>query len=211
MTDLAGQSVVITGAGSGIGKALAEGFLRDGAKVLAADIQEEGLASLTAAGALTQRTDVRQPDQVQALIERAKDETGRVDALFNNAGFGALTRVEDLAPGEFERMIEVHVFGAVYGMRAAIPLMRAQGRGRIINTLSRAAETCGPRNAAYSAAKAALWAATRAAAAETADADILINGLIPDQRRVGAQTPPQKTKEVKHHGSQHDSGGKAFH
>lgn len=179
MSDIAGRTVVITGAASGIGKALAEGFLRDSARVMAADIDADGLAALGDAGALTQATDVRDPAQVEALIARAHAETGRLDALFNNAGIGALTRVEDLAPGEFERMIEIHVFGSVYGMRAAIPIMRAQAYGRIINTLSRAAEICGPRNAAYAAAKAALWATTRAAAAETADTDILVNGLIP--------------------------------
>jgi NAD(P)-dependent dehydrogenase (short-subunit alcohol dehydrogenase family) len=65
---------------------------------------------------------------------------GRVDVLFNNAGMGNRTAVEDLAAGEFEQMLAVHLFGCIYGMRAAIPVMREQGYGRIANVISRAAE-----------------------------------------------------------------------
>jgi NAD(P)-dependent dehydrogenase (short-subunit alcohol dehydrogenase family) len=178
-TDVAGRTIVVTGAGSGIGRALAEGFLRDGARVVAADIRPEGLAPLEARGALVQVVDVSVRDQVRGLLERARAATGRVDVLFNNAGFGSRRAVADLEEGEFERMIAVHLFGTIHGMRFAIPIMREQGRGRIVNTLSRAAEVCGPLDSAYSAAKAATWAATRSAARECADADILINGLIP--------------------------------
>ena len=105
MSAITGHTVVITGAASGIGKALAEGFLADGARVVAADIQKEGLASLAERGALTQRTDVSSRDQLEELIELTRRETGRIDVLFNNAGFGTRRRIEDLEPGEFERMI----------------------------------------------------------------------------------------------------------
>lgn len=179
MTELEGRTVVVTGAASGIGRALAEGFLRGGARVVAADVQASGLVPLREKGALIQHTDVRLREQVEALIERARSETGRVDALFNNAGIGDRGRIEELAPGQLERMIEIHLYGTIWGMRAAIPVMRAQNYGRIVNTLSRAAEISAPGSGAYSAAKAGMWAATRAAAAETADADILVNGLIP--------------------------------
>jgi NAD(P)-dependent dehydrogenase (short-subunit alcohol dehydrogenase family) len=180
-----GRTIVITGAASGIGKAFAEGFLAEGAIVVAADIHAEGLGPLAEVGAIALVTDVSSRSQVQALIERAREETGRIDALFNNAGFGSRTAVEALEEGEFERMIEVHLFGAIYGMRFAIPIMREQGYGRIINTLSRAAEISGPLDSAYSAAKAGIWAATRAAARECADANILVNGLIPGPTNTG--------------------------
>jgi len=182
---LSGRTIVITGAGSGIGRAFAEGFLEEGARVVAADIRTEGLAELESLGALTQKTDVSSREQVDALIERAIAKTGRIDVLFNNAGYGSRTRIEDLDPGEFERMIEVHVFGTVHGLRAALPHMRAAGYGRIINTLSRAAEISGPGDSAYSSAKAAIWALTRGAANETADVDILVNGLIPGPTNTG--------------------------
>ena len=79
----------------------------------------------------------------------------------------------------FERHVAVHLFGCVNGMRAALPHMRRQGYGRIINTLSRNAEVAVPTTSAYAAAKAAMWAATRVTAAEVTDVDILINMLIP--------------------------------
>ena len=179
MSAIEGRTVVITGAGSGIGKALAEGFLRDGARVVAADIDPSGLESLQRDGAHVLRTDVASDDAVRAMLARAVDETGRLDVLFNNAGIGSRTRVEDLAPDEFERMLRIHLFGTVYGMRAAIPVMRAQGYGRIVNTISRGAEAARPGNAAYGAAKAGMYVVTRSAAEEVADADILINALIP--------------------------------
>jgi NAD(P)-dependent dehydrogenase (short-subunit alcohol dehydrogenase family) len=179
MGDLEGRTIVITGAASGIGKALAEGFLRDGATVLGADIRPEGLETIATRGAPVATADVSERDAVERLVERARRETGRLDVLFNNAGFGSRTRIEDLSPGEFERLIEVHLFGTVHGLRFAIPVMRAQRYGRIVNTLSRGAEVSAPGFSAYSAAKAALWALTRAAAREAADADILVNGLIP--------------------------------
>jgi NAD(P)-dependent dehydrogenase (short-subunit alcohol dehydrogenase family) len=179
MAALKDRTIVITGAASGIGKALAEGFLAEGASVVGADISLKGLDDLRAKGAIVRPTDVASPTEVEALIDLAVRETGRLDALFNNAGIALPRRVEELEPGSFEHVIAVHLFGTVYGMRAAIPRMREQGSGRIINTLSRAAEIPQPGTSAYSAAKAALWALTRAASAETADTDILVNGLIP--------------------------------
>ena len=174
-----GTTVVITGAASGIGKAIALGFLADGASVLGVDRAPDGLVDVKEAGGQTEVADVSQPEAVEAFVARAVQDTGRIDALFNNAGYGIRTRIEDLAEHEFEQLVAVHLFGAIYGMRAAIPVMRKQGHGRIVNTLSRAAEIAGPSDSAYSAAKAALWAATRSAACETADTDILVNGLIP--------------------------------
>ncbi len=183
--DIKGQTIVITGAASGIGQAIALGFLRDGAQVVACDIHDEGLAELAGLGAMTQETDVRSRDQVRALIDHAHAETGRVDALFNNAGFGSRKPVAELEAGEFERMIEVHLYGTLHGMRFAIPIMQAQGYGRIINTLSRAAEVSGANDSAYSAAKAGIWAATRSAARECAGSNILVNGLIPGPTNTG--------------------------
>jgi NAD(P)-dependent dehydrogenase (short-subunit alcohol dehydrogenase family) len=179
VSEIAGRTVVITGAANGIGRALAEGFLRDGAYVVGADIDAEGLAALDGLGAIGVRTDVSSREQVADLVRRARLETGRLDVVINNAGTAPRGRVEDLAAGDFERVIATHLYGMVYGMQAAIPVMRHQGYGRIVNTLSRAAEIPAPGLASYSAAKAAMWAAMRAVAAETTDTDILVNGLIP--------------------------------
>lgn len=177
--DVSGRTVVITGAASGIGRALALGFLKDGAKVVAADINGQGLATVQEAGGLAVEADVTKADEVARMIEAAVAETGRIDVLFNNAGLGANTRIEELDPGVFERFMAVHVFGALYGLQAALPIMRAQGYGRVINTLSRGAEARRPGWAAYGSAKAALFALTRVAASEVEGTDILINGMIP--------------------------------
>lgn len=179
MNELDSKTILITGAGAGIGKAFAEGFLAEGASVVAADIRADRLEPLSAAGAITAVVDVADDAQVRSMMDLAMTETGRVDVLFNNAGYGSKTAVEDLTDGEFERLVAVHLFGCIYGMRAAIPIMRAQNHGRIINVVSRAAESPGPNNSAYGAAKAAMFTASRSAAAEVADSDILVNMLFP--------------------------------
>jgi len=177
MSSVKGRTIVITGAGSGIGFACAEGFLNDGARVLGIDIKAEGLEKLAARGAMIMQADTSVDADMRAMVEKAVKETGRIDVLFNNAGAGNITRIEDFADGEFEKMMAVHVFGAVYAMRAAVPHMRKQKYGRIISTTSRGAEV--PRNSAYAAAKSALWAVSRCLAGEVADDNILVNALIP--------------------------------
>jgi NAD(P)-dependent dehydrogenase (short-subunit alcohol dehydrogenase family) len=179
MTDLRDRTIVVTGASSGLGRAWTLGFLDAGARVVAVDIDGDGLAALEARGAVAVVADVARAHDVKAAIDVALARTGRLDALFNNAGLGFRTRIEDLTDDEFEHHVAVHLFGTVSGMRFAIPAMRRQGHGRIVNTISRVAESGAPRSSAYAAAKAAIWAASRAAAAETADTDILINMLIP--------------------------------
>ena len=179
MESLEGRTVVITGAASGIGRAFAEGFRADGAEVVGCDIDEAGLAALAEQGVHTAVADVSDDAAVRSVIDLAVERTGRVDVLFNNAGMGNRAAVEDLAPGEFEHMIAVHLFGCIYGMRAAIPIMREQGYGRIVNVISRAAESPAGNNSAYGAAKAAIWVASRSAAAETAGSGILVNMLFP--------------------------------
>ncbi len=177
MTTIEGKTVVITGAGSGIGFACAEGFLADGARVLGVDNKADRLEALASKGALTMTADVSDDAAMRAMVGKAVEETGRIDVLFNNAGMGSGKRIEDFSDGEFEHFMAVHVFGAVYAMRAAVPHMRRQKYGRIISTVSRGAEST--RGAAYNAAKAALWSVSRCLAHEVAEDNILVNALIP--------------------------------
>lgn len=176
-----GQTILITGAASGLGRAWAEGFTADGATVIAADINNQGLIEVPAAMHLT--VDVSSASEVEQMIADGIAQTGRIDVLFNNAGLGFNKRLENSGDGDFEQHIAVHLFAMVNAMRAAIPHMRAQNYGRIINTISRNAENDVIGTSAYAAAKAAMWAASRVTAAELQDTNILINMLIPGPTR----------------------------
>ena len=177
--NLKGMTVCITGAASGIGHAISLGFLEDGAKVLSVDINSEGLDRLEEKGVITKIVDVSNYSEVQSMVKTAVDETGRLDVLFNNAGISILRSIHNFKDDEYENVIRVNLFGPVYGMRAAIPVMREQNFGRIINLVSRNAEAGNNSISAYNSSKAALWSVTRSAAVENLDYDILVNGMIP--------------------------------
>jgi 3-oxoacyl-[acyl-carrier protein] reductase len=173
----------ITGAASGIGRAIALGFAAQGARVVAADINSEGLAEIDGENIATVQTDVTIDTDVQRMFDVGVERFGRVDILFNNAGLAGHTRIEDMKDGEFERYVAIHLFGGLYGLRAGLKLMRAQGYGRIVNMISRGAESQNPGWASYAAAKSGLFALTRVAAAECADVDIRVNAMIPGPTR----------------------------
>ena len=173
------KTILITGAASGIGRAWAENFHEEGAIVFACDIQVDKLSELKDIGINTLSADVSDPQSVQSFINLAVEKTGSVDVLFNNAGMGFGYKLDSFPDGAFEHHVSVHLFGTVYGMRYALPVMQRQGYGRIINTISRNAETNVEGTSAYSAAKAAIWSATRVAAKENIDHNILINMIIP--------------------------------
>ena len=173
------KTILITGAASGLGKAWSKKFSEEGARVFACDINEEGLTELKDLGIDTQVIDVSSAAHVQSFVESAITDTGKIDVLFNNAGMGFGYKLDSFPDGAFEHHVSVHLFGTVYGMRYALPLMQRQGYGRIINTISRNAETNVEGTSAYSAAKAAIWSATRVAAKENIDHNILINMIIP--------------------------------
>ncbi len=177
--EISGRSIIVTGAASGIGRALALGFARDGALVLGVDRDAERLEEVSASGIRTLVGDVCEETTLRSAVDLAVEAFGRVDVLVNNAGFGRPGKVEDLDAEAFRETIAVHLFAAFYGIKAVAPAMRKRRHGRIINVLSRAAEVCFPANSAYSAGKAALWALTRSAAGELAEDGILVNGLIP--------------------------------
>lgn len=177
-----GRVVIVTGAASGIGRALATNFTRDGALVVAVDRNSDGLDIMRAdcQGHIdTLVGDVTDAAVLETAVARALTRHGRVDVLVNNAGFGLRRSIRDLAEGEFESVYAVHVLGGLYGIRAVSHVMASQGYGRIVSVISRAAEACQPGNAAYASAKAALWAVSRVAAAELVEQGILVNCLIP--------------------------------
>ncbi len=182
---LADRAAVITGAGSGIGQAMALLFAREGARILAADVNgtaaEETAAQVNAEGGTCQAmaVDVVEPEQVRGMIERAQAAFGCIDILCNNAGIGSTTDVVECEPDEWDRVMAVNVKSVYLGCKYAIPLMIAQGGGVIINTASVAGMVGIVKRASYSASKGAVIALTRQVAIEFVEHGIRVNCLCP--------------------------------
>jgi clavulanate-9-aldehyde reducatase len=141
-TDLSGQVVAVTGASSGIGEATALACARAGAAVALAARRAERIETLAeriaASGgrAIAVTADVGEEDQARTFVQRAHSELGRLDVLVNNAGAMLLGPIEGADTGEWRRMIHANVFGVLYCTHAALPLMREQGSGHIVNVSS---------------------------------------------------------------------------
>ncbi|MCF8565226.1 SDR family oxidoreductase [Alicyclobacillus tolerans] len=180
-----GKVVIVTGAGSGIGRASAQRFAADGAQVVAADINvEQGQytvdAILEAGGkASFVRVDVSSYESVQALVQGTVSAYGRLDVMFNNAGIGnAPFSVLDLPVEEYHRTVEVNQHGIFYGIKSAAQAMKESG-GVIVNTASIYAYIADRRQLPYHASKGAVVAMTRAAALELAPYNIRVVAIAP--------------------------------
>lgn len=154
--------VVITGASSGIGAATAKTLAKQGAKVVLGARREDRLnelvAEITQAGgqAVAKKTDVTDHQQVQALADLAVTKFGQLDVMFNNAGLMPLSELHLLKIDEWDRMIDVNIKGVLYGIAAALPIMRQQGSGQIIATDSVAGHFVHPNTAVYAGTKFAV-------------------------------------------------------
>ncbi len=160
MKEFQGKVAVITGAASGIGRALAEKSAQEGMKVVLADIEEQALMrisqELEAAGAsvLAVQTDVSKAGDVEALAQKAFDIYGAVHLLFNNAGVGAGTIIWESTLADWEWTMGVNLWGVIYGIRAFVPRMLEQDtEGHIVNTASVAGLTSGPDLGIYKVTK----------------------------------------------------------
>jgi NAD(P)-dependent dehydrogenase (short-subunit alcohol dehydrogenase family) len=179
---LRGKRAIVTGAGSGIGRAIALRLAREGAGVLVADVDEVAAGAVAREigdEAFVRRTDVTSADDVEALVGTAVDEWDGLDVMVNNAGIGVAGHVTDTSEEDYERVMDVCLKGTFFGMRYAIPAIRDSGGGSVVNLSSVAALVGISDRAVYSAAKGAILAITRAAAIDHVDEGVRVNCIAP--------------------------------
>jgi NAD(P)-dependent dehydrogenase (short-subunit alcohol dehydrogenase family) len=201
---LANKVALITGAGSGIGRASALLFAKEGAKIAVVDIDETGAAEterlIRAAGgeAIAIRADVARPEEVQAMVDSTVKRFGTIDVLYNNAATeGPICFAAQISLEQFDHVIAVNLRGTWLGMKYVLPLMMEKRSGCIINISSLAGLKATPGGAAYCASKFGVIAITQAVAIEYGKYNIRANCIIPGwidtpmvHRLFGEKLPP---------------------
>lgn len=181
--ELDNRIVVVTGGSSGIGKATVELFVKEGARVVVADIQDklgQQLAESLGDSATFIHADVSLEDDVIGMIDHAVNSYGRLDCIVNNAGMGGVQgEIESIPVSGFDHTMGVLLRGVFLGMKHAAPIMKRQGKGNIINIASIAGLRGISQNHPYSAAKAAVIQLTRTVAMELAPYQIRVNSICP--------------------------------
>ncbi|MBN3802495.1 SDR family oxidoreductase [Paraburkholderia sp. Ac-20336] len=176
--DFSGRIAVVTGAATGIGRAICEAFARDGAVALNWD-RVPG-AEDTPDVPRHFEVDITQPASIEAALAATLDAYGRIDYLVNNAGFaGPTLPLDEYDPLEWQRVIDVNLLGTYHVSRFVVPAMRRANAGRIVNVASLAGKEGTPNASAYSAAKAGVIAMTKSLGKELAQTGILVNGIAP--------------------------------
>ncbi|MDP9351597.1 MAG: SDR family oxidoreductase [Chloroflexota bacterium] len=183
---LAGRVAIVTGAASGIGLATVHRFVREGARVVLADLDEKEATrrahELAAGGGVVRgvRADVADRESVEEMVRTAEAAYGRLDILVNNAGIaGRAAPIEEQTDRDWDSMIAIDLKSVFLCCRAAIPGMKEQGYGRIINVASIAGKEGNPNMVPYSAAKAGVIGLTKALAKEVGTQGILVNAVSP--------------------------------
>ena len=197
MTELRfdGRTVIVTGAGRGVGRSHALAFAERGARVVVADLggaidgsgsssdpADEVVKEIVAGGgeAVACYASVAEEAGAASIVDAAIDSFGSVDVVVNNAGIAApLDWIEDLTTGDYRRMVEVHQLGTVYVTKAAWPHMMKAGYGRIVNTTSEGATGTVPKNSSYGSAKGGVLGFTRAVALDGLRHGIRVNAVVP--------------------------------
>jgi meso-butanediol dehydrogenase/(S,S)-butanediol dehydrogenase/diacetyl reductase len=193
---LAGKVAVITGAADGIGQATSVLFSREGATVVLADVNEEGLGKTLAlvqkenGKGISKRTDVSREADVKELIDLALKTYSQIDILCNNAGItGALADLEREDGDDWQKVYSVNVLGAVYATKYVAKHMKERMTGSIVNTASVAGIRSGAGTNAYSASKAALINFTQTAACDLGGYNVRVNAICPGLTETGMTRP----------------------
>ncbi len=182
---LAGEVAIVTGAGSGIGEAVSRELARRGARVVVADIKGDDAERVAAAivdsggQATASSVDVSKEQDIRGLVEETVAAYGRLDYQFNNAGIAIGGDVRDLTPDQWRRVLDVDLYGVLYGTLAAYPIMVRQGFGHIVNTSSGAGLVPTPLNAPYCTAKYAVVGLSLSLRLEGADLGVKVSVVCP--------------------------------
>jgi 3-hydroxybutyrate dehydrogenase len=214
---LNGQSAIVTGSTSGIGKALADALAANGVNVMlngfgdAATIEAERASMETAHNVKVRYhgADMTKGDQIADMVAKASAEFGRLDILINNAGVQHVSPIEDFPVANWDQIIAINLTSAFHATRAAVPIMKAQKRGRIVNIASAHALVASPFKSAYVAAKHGVLGLTKTVALEVAEHGITCNAICPgyvktplvdaqiaDQAKARNMTPEQVMRDV---------------
>lgn len=184
---LTGRTAVVTGGAQGLGLAIAERFVVEGARVVLGDVNLPAAQAAAdvlsdragARVAIACRVDVTSEDEVTAMVEAAVSSFGRLDVLVNNAGVLRDATMRKMALDDFRVVLETHVLGSWLGTRAAAAVMREQGSGSIVNMSSISGKVGNVGQTNYSAAKAGIVGLTKAAAKELAHVGVRVNAIQP--------------------------------
>lgn len=199
--ELKNAVALVTGASRGIGKAVAEALAAEGARLVLSALTvktlEETASALRARGAHVEAVagDVGEEADAAAMVGAAVDRFGRLDLLVNNAGIGPKGPLEEMAPAEFDRVFRTNVRGPYLTMRAAIPLMRKQGGGTIVNVASLAGVNPVPQRAAYAATKWAVIGLSRSVLQEVRRSNVRLIVLEPGSTLTDFGHDPSKTAQ----------------
>jgi 3-oxoacyl-[acyl-carrier protein] reductase len=197
--NFAGRSVIVTGAGRGIGPELARGFRAAGATTYMVDLDRDVLdEAADGIGAIAAVADVSRTEDVDAVIQRVVDETGRIDVLVNNAGVLRDRVLWKLSDEDWETVLGVHLGGTFRFTRACVPHFRAAAWGRVINVTSYTGLHGNVGQAAYAAAKAGIIGFTKTAAKELGRFGVTVNAISPNaETRMVESMPPEAYEAIR--------------